>query len=51
LKVVSIKISEKLLKKLDLFCEKNNITRSEAIRIAIELLLKKGYVKKLKPVK
>jgi len=39
MRIVTFKIDEKLLEKLDLFCLRNRIYRSEAIRLGIKLLL------------
>lgn len=42
---VSFKINEKLLEELDSIAREKGITRSEAIRQAIEMYLKlKGYI-------
>ena len=40
MKVVSFTLDEKMLEQLDRYVIKNNITRTDAIRKAIELLLK-----------
>jgi len=40
-RVITLKIPEPLLEKLDLYCRENNLTRSEAIRQAISRML--GY--------
>ncbi len=40
MRVVSFKLDEELLQQLDLYCLNNKLTRSEAIREAIELYLR-----------
>lgn len=38
---VKVRLDDEISKKLDLYCAKNNITRAEAIRKGIHLLLAK----------
>ncbi len=40
MRVVSFKLDEELLQQLDLYCVNHKLTRSEAIREAIELYLR-----------
>jgi Ribbon-helix-helix protein, copG family. len=39
MRIVSVKMSKVLLEKLDRYCKERKITRSEAIRKAVEKLL------------
>jgi len=41
MRVVSFKIQEKLLEELDKFCIKKGMCRSDAIRLAIKMLLQR----------
>lgn len=51
LRLVTFKIDEKELEELDKFCERNGLTRSDAIRLAIRKLLNEGAEIKIKPIK
>lgn len=40
-KNLTIRISEELSKRIDVYCKRNNITKGELVRTAIELVIKK----------
>ena len=44
MRVVTFKIEEELLRKLDLYAVNNRLTRSDAIREAISILLSKVII-------
>lgn len=48
MRVITVKLPEELLQKLDLFCKMNGMSRSVAIRLAINKLLREGF--KVEPV-
>ncbi|BBG24126.1 ribbon-helix-helix protein, CopG family [Sulfuracidifex tepidarius] len=54
MRVITFKVDEELLQKLDLYCINNNLDRSEAIRDAIKLYLScvhhKGRVYRLNSI-
>ncbi|MEM4146946.1 ribbon-helix-helix protein, CopG family (plasmid) [Sulfolobus tengchongensis] len=48
MRVVTFKVEEDLLQQLDLYALNNRISRSEAIRYAIEMLLREKRVQQIK---
>lgn len=45
MRVITFKVNEELLQRLDLYCVNNNLGRSEVIRAAIEFYLDYSYPK------